>query len=147
MWRGWTVVGVALVVSFLADGCFWRRRAPKPAELSLYRPADRALSSEICLERPRNEGALNVRDARIFITTPQSFALLGGQAVCTFVAPGSYSIMASSHDPYDPGSEDEKAWTSEPVQVDVGPAELVRLELLPGKDGRGGWTLRRIETH
>ncbi|HZP42841.1 MAG TPA: hypothetical protein VFD84_15215 [Candidatus Binatia bacterium] len=138
---------MALVVSLLASGCFWRHREPAPPELPLYRPADRALSSEVCIERPRNEGALNVRDARVFVTTPQSFALLGGQAVCTFVAPGSYSVMASSHDPYDPTSEDDKAWTSEPVHFDVGPSELVRLELLPGKDGRGGWTLRRTDVH
>jgi len=114
--------------------------------LPLYRPAESALSSEICIERPQNTGALNIRDAHVFITTPQSFALLGGQAVCTFVAPGSYSAQASSSDPYDPASENEKAWTSEPMKIDVGPSELVRLELLPIPDGHG-WILRRVEAH
>jgi hypothetical protein len=126
----------------LALGCGLRRSRPAPAPV--YRPADAELTARICIERPSAEGGLQVREATVLLTVPQTFTMTGGQAVCTWVLPGAYSAMAYSADPLDPAADDPRAWTSEPTRI-LAPAEgVVALRLVPRQD-KPGWAFVPIE--
>jgi hypothetical protein len=139
-----SVALAAVVLSVVVVGCWHRKRAAAIPQLQGYRPQWRELSSEICIERPENAGVVNVREAVVFLTVPQSFTLTGGQAICTFVAPGSYSMMASSRDPFDPTSDDPKGWTSETLTVETKPGEVVQVQLVQRNAPSPGWTLVRV---
>ena len=71
-----------------------------------YKPRWADLPCKICVERPEEQGILNVREARIIIDDRQALVLIGGQAACVFISPGNHFIYAESYNPYNPNPEE-----------------------------------------
>ena len=110
-----------------------------PWPRSIYLPA------QICIERPGDNGALNVRQASILIAGGPGLTLLGEQAACGFVAAGRHRLWVQSRDPYDPTSTDPEAWKSDPLTIAVGANERVELEVcgLARNGAYATWVIRR----
>jgi len=108
------LVGVALVVQIDAP-----KRWPKW----------NVLSAQICIERPGDNGVLNIRSADIVIENVAVVSLLGQRAACLYVAPGEYKVWAQSRSPFDPKSTDPAAWKSEAVTATVGSDVRVEFEV------------------
>jgi len=108
-------IGIGLAVSLQSGGQRW--------------PRWNDLSAQICVERPGDNGSLNIRPADILISDGPTLTLLGEQASCAYVRPGRYTLWAQSRDPYDPGSTNETAWKSISVSLSVGANEVSRFEV------------------
>lgn len=50
------------------------------------------LTSRICFIQPEVSGRMNVEESRVALNNDQSVTLMGGQAACLYVFPGSYSF-------------------------------------------------------
>jgi hypothetical protein len=91
-------------------------------------PANDVLRSQICIERPGDNGRLNIHQSEVVIEGGPILMLIGEQAACAYVQPGRYRVWAQSIDPYDKQSTNHEAWKSAPVIV-TAPAEG-RVELV-----------------
>jgi len=113
-----------------------------------YKPSQDSLSAQICLERPENNGIVNIAAITIVFSNHQRLILVGGQAACIFVAEGEYSFVVYSANPYDPESTDPKAWSSQEISVQVKPGEVATFEVAPKSEGAtyvGGWIVKARE--
>ena len=111
-----------------------------------YNPRWSDLPCQICIERPEEQGILNIRETTIAIDGKQAFLMIGGQASCAYVAPGKHSIFASSYDPYDPNSKDPKAWLSNKMTIDLENVKRVELELRRAKDMKENqWEIEQVQ--
>ena len=94
------------------------------------------LTAQICVERPENNGVLNIRPADIVIKGGPGLSLAGGEAACAYVeGGGKYALWAQSSNPYDPSAPDSAAWRSSDLQVSVeqgGRVELLLCAIGPG---------------
>lgn len=97
-------------------------------------------SSSICVQRPENNGILNIRPAIVGFSNGQSLTLSGGEKNCIQVSPGSYTAVAISRDPYDPNNSNP--WDSKPIALQVGESSIVNLELVPDLSKDIGWELK-----
>ncbi len=103
------------------------------------------LPAQICVERPENNGVLNIREVDVVIERGPALSLMGGQAACVFVDVGKHTLWIQSRNPYDPASVDPKAWKSAPITVDVKRGERVELQVC-GEGARStytGWSIRQ----
>jgi hypothetical protein len=108
-------------------------------------PRQPELSSQICVERPENNGVLNIREADVVIEGGPVLTLLGGQAVCAYVPAGRHTMWVQSRHPYDPASLDPQAWKSSPITLETPPSG--RAELFVCGEGTKstytGWAIRK----
>jgi hypothetical protein len=112
-----------------------------------YKPRQGDLSAQICVERPENNGMVNLVASHIVFSNNQELALVGGQAACIFVADGVYSFVVQSPDPYKPGATNPKAWTSKEIKARLKRGEVVVFEVIPKSEGAayiGGWIVKTI---
>jgi hypothetical protein len=78
------------------------------------------LTGQICVERPENNGVLNIRPAEVVVQGGPTIVLSGGEAACAYVEGGGrYTIWAQSPDPYDPSNAHPTAWRSADREVVV----------------------------
>jgi hypothetical protein len=103
------------------------------------------LSAQICVERPGDNGALNIRLADVVIgDAGPILSLMGEQAACAYVEPGRYSVHAQSRDPYDPASKNPAKWKSASLTVVATAGERVMLEVCgTGARGYSNWKVQR----
>jgi hypothetical protein len=95
------------------------------------RPWPRSVASpgQICVERPGDDGALNIREATVVIEGGPGLVLVGEQAACGFVEAGKHQVWVQSRDPYDSASTDRAAWKSDVLTLTVRATERVELEV------------------
>ena len=93
-------------------------------------PKTSGLSAQICVERPGDNGALNIRLANVVIgDSGPILSLMGEQAACAYVEPGQYAVHAQSPDPYDPESKDPAKWKSAPLSLVLTAGQRVILDV------------------
>lgn len=100
----------------------------------------------IVVQRPENNGSVNILRCTVIFSSGQSIGLSGGEAATLSVPAGSVWMEASSFDLYHPENADPRAWRSGRVRVCLGPGEVVRLSVEPKSKGStyvGGWTIER----
>jgi hypothetical protein len=101
------------------------------------------------VERPENNGSVNILRCAITCSTGQRAELGGGETARLTVPAGSVCVEASSIDPYDPENHDPKAWRSRRMRMRLEAGEVVRLSVEPRSKGSayiGGWTIERACT-
>jgi hypothetical protein len=103
------------------------------------------LSSQVLVERPEDNGVLNIRMVDIIIDDQQILSLLGGQAVSAYLEPGKHFIRAESPEPYDPNSTNK--WKTESIYFNISKAE--RKRFLVSGAGNGSvytrWEVRKAK--
>ena len=111
-----------------------------------YKPRQGDLSAQICVERPENNGMVNLVPSHVVFSNSQELTLIGGQSACIFVANGVYSFVVQSSNPY-PAAINLKAWTSKKIEVHLKKGDAVVFEVLPKSEGAayvGGWIVKPI---
>ncbi|HEY3176420.1 MAG TPA: hypothetical protein VGK94_11755 [Candidatus Polarisedimenticolia bacterium] len=98
------------------------------------------LTAQICVERPENNGVLNIRYAQVVIRGGPTLTLAGGEAACAWVEGGGvYYVWVQSRDPYDPTDTGPTAWRSTDLKLEVKQNSRVDL-LVCGVGVRGAYT-------
>ncbi len=113
-----------------------------------YKPTQKDLSSQICIERPENNGSVNITASHVVFSNHQELTLIGGQAACLFVAAGVYFFVVQSINPYDPESTNSQAWISQEMKVQAKRGGVGIFEVEPKSEGAayvGGWIVRPIK--
>ena len=139
----WTVIFGALLVAF------WSCNSARP-----YKPLWIDRAGEICVERPEENGRLNIMPAEVIIEDGkmvpwdrQLLTLIGGQTACAVLPATNYHVRVSSYDPYKNGNSNEpesKFWKSETLTVAVSEGKRVELWLCGGGvKGYSKWVLKR----
>jgi hypothetical protein len=136
-----------LLLVLLTGGCSSRPYQP----LWIDRPG------ELCVERPEENGRLNITPAEVVIESSEAglviwdrqfLTLVGGQAVCAVLPAAEYRVHAHSDDPYDsnrePNEPEPEAWESQTLTVSVQQGKRVELWLCGGgQQGYSHWNLKR----
>lgn len=111
-----------------------------------YKPRWSDLPCKICVERPENQGVLNIHETRIVIDDNQAFILSGGQAACAFISPGNHYLYAESYDPYDPNNKNPKAWLSNKITVVLEKGEMAEIEIRRAEDTKESkWDITKVK--
>ena len=101
------------------------------------------LTSQICVERPGDNGWLNIWPADVVIEPGATLRLSGESAACAFVAPGKHNIWVESKNPYDRESTNPVTWKSDVLVATVRPKD--RLEYEVCGTGRAGYSTWKIQ--
>lgn len=110
-----------------------------------YKPRWTELPCQICIERPEEQGILNIREVRVVIDDKESIILVGGQAACFYVLHGDHFVYAVSFDPYDPNSKDPKAWSSNRINFTLETGKRAAFEVKKSDEENGkGWFVEKI---
>ena len=105
------------------------------------------LDSQVCVERPGDNGLLNIVSARILIDGWFGLVLPGERAGCLYIEPGKHKIWAESSDPYDRESAQPRAWKSNEIEFSIGRAERLNFEVCgAGPSGYSTWVIERART-
>ncbi len=72
----------ALIILLLANPIAWA--APKSIMQKM------GLTSQLCFVQPEVSGRMNAEESRVALDNDQSVTLMGGDAACLYVFPGSY---------------------------------------------------------
>jgi hypothetical protein len=102
--------------------------------------------AQLCFERPENNGGINIL-ASFVRFLDYSVPLIGGQAVCIFVDPGSNDLLVTSTIPYDPESTDEEACKSPVKRLQLAPNENRVFTIWPVTKGSTyvcGWRIEPV---
>jgi hypothetical protein len=106
MFKLWLIAVFAVVVSSTTIlGQSWR--------------LDRA---QLCFDRAEDNGRMNIHESWVRVSD-YKVRLVGGQAVCLFVEPGSAEVVVTSTIPYNPESKNEQACKSRVVKLELAPHE------------------------
>jgi hypothetical protein len=103
-------------------------------------------SATVVIERPENNGAVNILTCTLAFSSGQANTLRGGETARVLVPAGPIWVEASSVDLYHPENVDPKAWRSRRVKICLQPGGLARLSVEPSsRDSTyvGGWTIER----
>ena len=106
------------------------------------------LNAQICVERPENNGVMNIRESMVVIRGGPGLTLTGDEAACAYVeGGGKYTVWVQSRDPYDPSVSDPKAWRSSDLDVTVADGGRVELIVCARSSTRGyaGWVIQPAE--
>lgn len=122
--RFWVVLTVGVVMAGCSDA---------PSD----RPAGGDPQARVCVRRYEDGGALNLLEASVVLSDQQTISLVGGQAGCAYVLPGSHSVFVQSRSPDDPSSQDPKAWRSETIRFDLKDGQTVEFAVCGGTAGGG----------
>jgi len=108
------------------------------------------LTSQLCFERPEDEGSMNGHPSTVGVYTnfsgsipDYSIALSGGQAVCIFVAPGALTVLVSSNrfiGPIGdaPSVSEKQECRSLPVHVSLKAKQRITLGVWPARSRANG---------
>lgn len=99
---------------------------------SEYKPRWSELPCQICIERPEEQGIINIREVRLIVDDKQAMILAGGQAACAYVEPGDHFVYAVSPNPYDPNLKDAQAWKSNKMNFTLGTGKIAEFEVTKG---------------
>ena len=102
--------------------------------------------ASIEVERPENNGSVNILACTITFSDGQRCLLRGGDHAVVSLRSGDLWVVASSPDPYRLDSADSSVWRSPRFNFYVGPGETLRLSVEPKPEGStyvGGWTIER----
>ena len=99
--------------------------------------------ARLCFVRPEDNGAMNILQSWVRIADYE-VPVIGGQAVCLYVEPGSDELIVTSTVPYDPDSTDTEACKSVPLKLELTPDENRTFIIWPATKGSSyvcGWRI------
>lgn len=99
-------------------------------------------SAQICVSREENNGVLNIRPVEITANDKHILWISGGESKCVEVAPGQYSIIAKSPDPYDPYDKNPATWKSKELLLSVQAGSRLEINVFPVSQG-ASWELKQ----
>jgi hypothetical protein len=100
-------------------------------------------AAQILIERPENNGFINIFPCTVKISAGKKIALHGGENESLFVKTGTYFLMASSLNPY-PDATKNSDWKSSPLKITVTNSQVIKIIIEPKSEGStytGGWVL------
>jgi hypothetical protein len=100
---------------------------------------------KILIERPENNGSINIVPCIVELSTGQKIILSGGQTNSFSVKPGAYFLTATSLNPY-PDATKDSDWESSPVKITVTNLQVMKILAEPKSEGSayiGGWVLQQ----
>lgn len=104
------------------------------------------LSSQVCFVQPEISGRMNVEESRVSFSNDQHLTLMGGQAACLYVSPGTYDFRIEFLN--SEGLFHRKS-TSPKYDVTLRKGERTVFQIYPAttKSGEylGSWLARAIE--
>ena len=110
-----------------------------------YKPRWSDLPCQICIERPEEQGILNIREVRVVVDDKQAIFFIGGQAACLYAPPGNHFVYAVSFDPYDPNLKDPQAWSSNRVNFTLETGKQAEFEVVKGEEQKGKqWLIKSV---
>src|SRR5215469_7277679 len=77
--------------------------------------------AQLCFDRDEDNGRMNIHESWIHVSPNYQVPLIGGQAVCVFVDPGSANVRVTSTIPYHPESRDREACKSRIIKLELAP--------------------------
>ena len=86
--------------------------------------------ARLCFVRPEDNGAMNILQSWVRVAD-YDVPLIGGQAVCLYVEPGSSDLIVTSRIPYRPDSTDEEACKSAQLKLKLTPDENRNFTIWP----------------
>jgi hypothetical protein len=101
--------------------------------------------AEIFIERPKNNGEINIYPCTVTMNSGQTAVMAGGENALFVVEPGTYYLTAASSNP-DPTATRDSDWISSPVEITVTNLQVMRIVVEPKIKGSayvGGWELRQ----
>jgi hypothetical protein len=104
---------------------------------------DKQPTAKISIERPENNGSINIVACVVEINPNQKIVLRCGQTNSFSVRTGKYFLKASSSNPYEFSSKGSE-WKSDRLKIVIGDSQVVKIILEPKSKGStytGGWTL------
>jgi hypothetical protein len=114
--------------------------AARPA----YEPKSIPTSAvEICVERPEENGSVNIVPVTVLVAGSSRLTLLGGEAGCLFLTDGTWTISLSFPYPYD--LRRPRVWTTPARSFESEPGSVVRFELCEAANQRvndPAWAVR-----
>jgi hypothetical protein len=103
--------------------------------------------ARLCFVRPENSGRVNVLESIVHFADYR-VPLIGGEAACIFVYPGSDDLLITSTSPYEPESADEEACKSPVKRLQLTPNENRLFIIWPATKGSSyacGWRIEPVE--
>lgn len=107
-----------------------------------------AEQAEVCIDRPENQGVLNIRPVEISSNGKDLFSIIGGEKKCVMVSPGQYELVAQSADPYRTEKKSVR-WISAPLIILVQSNARIEIDLkaiTKGATNTGPWKLTEKST-
>jgi hypothetical protein len=101
---------------------------------------DLDLTAQMCFLRYEDNGTVNILEAKVALDNYQALVMMGGQAACVYLAPGTYSFSIQSPDPY---HSHQKQWRSPSYKVTLAKNDRVLYRVYP--TGTGGYSTWRAE--
>jgi hypothetical protein len=104
---------------------------------------DEQPTAQIIIERPENNGSINIVPCIVELNPVHKIVLSSGQTNSFFVKHGTYFLTASSVNPYELSSK-KSDWKSNRLKISIGNSQTAKIILEPkSKDSAytGGWTL------
>ena len=101
--------------------------------------------AEIYIERPENNGDINIYPCTVKISCGQTNVLVGGEDGLFVVDPGTYYLTAASSNPY-PATTEDSAWAPHPFEITITNSQVMRISVEPKNNGRsyiGGWEFKQ----
>lgn len=95
--------------------------------------------ARLCFDRPEDNGGINVLQSWIRVED-YGVPLIGGQAACLYLRPGSYKLLVTSTIPYEPHSRNAEACKSKALEFDVAPDEDRAFSIEPATSKDGSYT-------
>ncbi|HTT83705.1 MAG TPA: hypothetical protein VMF67_09500 [Rhizomicrobium sp.] len=102
--------------------------SPRAGALEQYHPKYMADAAWICVERPENEGILNIEPVTSSVSDGTKLTLIGGRPGCLILTPGEAAIGLSFPYPYN-GRGASKSWTTKPQKIAPQAGSLTSFEL------------------
>jgi hypothetical protein len=100
-------------------------------------------ASHILIERPENNGFINIFPCTVKISSGKETVLHGGENESLFVRTGTCFLMASSSNPY-PKATNNSDWKSNLLKITVANLQVIKIIVEPNSEGSsysGGWVL------
>jgi hypothetical protein len=99
--------------------------------------------AKISIERPEDNGFINICPCTVKLNIGQKIVLSGGQTNSFSVKSGTYFLKVSSLNPY-PDATKDSDWKSNPLKITITNSQAIKIIVEPKSEGSayvGGWTL------
>ncbi len=116
----------------LMNGCVCQSHIPQSQAIA-----------QILIERPEDNGLINIFPCTVELNIGQKIVLNGGQANSFSVKSGTYFLKASSLNPY-PHATRDSDWKSDSLKIVVVNSQVIKIIVAPKSEGSsyiGGWIL------
>jgi hypothetical protein len=113
--------------------------------LSIAAQSWRDNRARLCFDRGEDNGAINGLPSWIHIEEYE-VPLIGGQAACLYLRPGTHELTVTSTIPYEPHSRNTKACKSKTLELELAPDEDRAFSIEPATNRNGyacGWRIRQ----